>query len=239
MLKCIIVDDQPQAVQSLKNFIKKILFLEFAGSFSDPKDALVSLKNNPADLIFLNIRKTFQRGSPSYGIFQQNAMVILMSTSRKFAFDAFELHAIDFLVKPLLFERFYNAAEKAYKLKFSAETANQIMKPTLLKGGYIFIKEGTRLVRIELDDIYYVMGLKNYVSIFTKSQRIVSLLTMKEMEELLPSHRFIRVHRSYFIAMDKIIRVEKQQIHLKDKIIPIGNLYLSVFMKKLTKISNQ
>lgn len=104
-----------------------------------------------------------------------------------------------------------------------------------LKGGYIFIKESTRLLRVELDDIFYIMGLKNYVSIFTKNQRIVSLQTMKQIEELLPSHRFIRVHRSYFVAIDKIISVEKKQIHLKDKIIPIGNAYLPPFMKRLLK----
>jgi len=124
-------------------------------------------------------------------------------------------------------------------MKFPPVLALEAKKPLSLKGGYIFIKEGTRLLRVELDDIYYIMGLKNYVSILTKSLRIVSLMTMKEMEDLLPSHRFIRVHRSYFVAMDKIISVEKQQIHMKDKIIPIGNIYLPLFMKRLAKISNQ
>jgi DNA-binding LytR/AlgR family response regulator len=104
-----------------------------------------------------------------------------------------------------------------------------------LKGGYIFIKESTRLLRLDLDDIYFVMGLKNYVSIFTKSQRIVSLMTMKQIEEILPSNRFVRVHRSYFVALDKIISVEKQQIHVKDKAIPIGNAYLPLFMKRVLK----
>jgi DNA-binding LytR/AlgR family response regulator len=238
-MRCIIVDDQPQAVQLLKNYIKKILFLEFAGSFADPRVALASLKNNPVDLIFLDIRKPVGTDGPLFDILHQNAMVILISNNRKFAFDAFEHHAIDFLVKPLLFRRFSNAAEKAYKIKFTANEENPVLKPAPLKGGYIFIKEGTRLVRVELDDIFYVMGLKNYVSIHTKSLRIVSLMTMKEMEELLPSHRFIRVHRSYFVAMDKIISVEKQQIFLKEKVIPIGNIYLHVFMKKLSKITNQ
>ncbi len=124
---------------------------------------------------------------------------------------------------------------KRIRLNFQQQIPVQ---PSSIKGGYIFIKEGTRLVRIELDDIYYIMGLKNYVSIYTKSQRIVSLLTMKEMEEILPSHRFARVHRSYFVALDKIISVEKQQILMKDKVIPIGNLFLSSFMKKLVNRSN-
>jgi DNA-binding LytR/AlgR family response regulator len=239
MMKCVVIDDQPQAVQLLKNYIKKISFLEFSGAFPDAKSAVVSLKHNPADLIFLDIRKSLQSDHASAGIFLQNALVILMSANPKFAFDAFEHRAVDFLVKPLLFERFYMAADRAHKMKFPPVVANEVKKIPPLKGGYIFIKEGTRLLRIELDDIYYIMGLKNYVSIVTKALRIVSLMTMKEMEDLLPSHRFIRVHRSYFVAMDKIISVEKQQIHVKDRIIPIGNIYLPQFMKRLAKLSNQ
>ena len=235
MLNCIIIDSQPRNVQVLKNYIKKLPILEFAGSFTDAREALVFLKTNPVDLIFMDIHKTIQSSSPEFQLFQQKVMVILMSANRKFAIDAIENNAVDFLVKPLLFERLYNAAEKAYKIKFPTIHSGSLSS---IKGGYIFIKEGTRLVRIELDDIYYIMGLKNYVSIYTKSQRIVSLLTMKEIEEILPSHRFARVHRSYFIALDKIISVEKQQILMKDKVIPIGNLFLSSFMKKLVNRSN-
>jgi DNA-binding LytR/AlgR family response regulator len=164
---------------------------------------------------------------------RQTASVILISSNRKFALDGFDHEVVDFLVKPLSFDRFYKAVEKAYKIKSLSYQGNYFHPPEPLKGGYIFIKEGTRLLRVELDDIYYVMGLKNYVSILTKSHRIVSLQTMKQIEELLPAHRFIRVHRSYFVALDKIISVEKQQIQMKDKLIPIGNIYLPLFMKKL------
>jgi DNA-binding LytR/AlgR family response regulator len=238
MLKCIIVDDQPQTPQTLKNYIKKIPFLELTGIFATPKSALLSLKNNPADLIFLEIRKPIVSASLQLPLFHQKAMVILLSASNRYAMDGFEMGAIDYLLKPVPFERFYRAVEKAYKIKNPPAPIRMLAAPASLKGGYIFIKESTRLVRVELDDIYYVMGLKNYVSIQTKSHRIVSLQTMKQMEDLLPTHRFARVHRSYFVALDKIISVEKQQIHIKDKIIPIGNIYLSLFMKRLAKISN-
>ena len=239
MLKCIMVDEQAQATQVFKNYIKKIPFLNLTGSFTDSKAALVFLKNKPADLVFLHIRKPEKSGRPFIRLFQLNAMVILISLNKNLALEGFENNVVDFLVKPVLFERFYRAAEKAYKINKPAEQGKWHPESAPLKGGYIFIKESTRLVRVELDDIYYVMGLKNYVSILTKSHRIVSLQTMKQMEELLPSHRFIRVHRSYFVAIDKIISVEKQQVHVKDKVIPIGSIYLSHFMKKLLKISNQ
>jgi DNA-binding LytR/AlgR family response regulator len=235
MLKCIIVGDQPQAIQLLKNYIKKIPFLTLTGVFPDSKSALISQENNHADLVFLEIGKSQQARNHSISVFQQNAMIILTSSNPKFALDGFDHGVVDFLMKPILFERFHKAAEKAYKMKFPPSHTKSVSQIIPLKGGYIFIKESTRLLRVELDDIYYVMGLKNYVSILTKTQRIVSLQTMKQMEELLPAHRFIRVHRSYFVAIDKIISVEKQQIHIKDKIIPIGNAYLPFFMKRLLK----
>ena len=239
MLKCIIIDDQAQAIQALKNQLRKISLLECTGSFSDPKEALVFLKNKPADLVFFTLRKSFQSDNSQIRIFQLHALVILISQNKNNAYEAFENNVVDFLLKPVLFERLYQAVEKAYKIKFPPERAKSIVESAPIKGGYIFIKESTKLVRLELDDIYYVMGLKNYVSIMTKSHRIVSLQTMKQMEELLPGRRFIRVHRSYFVALDKIISVEKQQIHIKDKVIPIGNMYLPLFMKKLLKMSNQ
>lgn len=238
MLKCIIVDDQPQTVQTLRNYIKKIPFMELAGIFPDPKDALLSLKNNPADLVFLHIQKPIGSSSPLLPLFKQNTIIILLAATGRYALDGYERGAADYLLKPILFERFYRAAERAYTLKNPPDQTRKLSQSANLKGGYIFIKESTRLIRVELDDIYYVMGLKNYVSILTKSHRIVSLQTMKQMEELLPAHRFARVHRSYFVAMDKIISVEKQQIHVKDKVIPIGNIYLSMFMKRLAKITS-
>jgi DNA-binding LytR/AlgR family response regulator len=238
MLNCIIVDEDIQTVQALKNHIRKIPMLECIGSFPNPKEALVFLKNKPADLVFYTLRKTYQTDSTQISIFQLHAMVVLLSSNKNHAYEAFENNVTDFLLKPVTFEQLLRTVEKSYKIKYSTGSLKSVAESESAKGGYIFIKESTRLVRLELDDIYYVMGLKNYVSIMTKTHRIVSLQTMKQMEELLPSKRFIRVHRSYFVALDKIISVEKQQIHIKDKVIPIGSMYLPLFMKKIAKISN-
>jgi DNA-binding LytR/AlgR family response regulator len=239
MLKCIIVNELTQATQLLKNYITKIPFLEFIGSYNDPKAALVSLKKKPADLVILHIRRQEQTAPPFIQVFQMNAMVILTSANKELALAGFENDVVDFLVKPVLFERFYRAAEKVYKRKYPQEHTKPNLEKSTANGGFVFIKDSTRLVRVDLDDIFYIMGLKNYVCIQTKSHRIISLLSMKQIEELLPSHRFIRVHRSYFVALDKIVSVEKQQIHLRDKVIPIGNVYLPSFIKKLTKTGNQ
>jgi DNA-binding LytR/AlgR family response regulator len=236
MLKCIIIDQHQQSLQHYKSFIKKVAFLEFTGHFTDPKKALLFLKTHHADLTFMNIKQPVDGASPLLPIFQQNTLVILLAANGRFAKDGYDFGAIDYLLKSDSYERFYRAAEKAYRIKNPTEQTRQVPQPASRKGGYIFIKESTQLIRIDLDDIYYVTGLKNYVSIMTKSHRIVSLQTMKQMETLLPAHRFARVHRSYFVAIDKIISVEKQQIHIKDKIIPIGNIHYAPFMKKLGKM---
>src|SRR5580693_6279306 len=118
MLKCIIVDDQPQAIQLLKNYIKKVPFFELTGTFSDSKSALIWLENNQADLVFLDAGNSLQTGNRSITVFQHKVMIILTSSNRRFALDGFDHGVVDFLMKPILIERFQRAAEKAYKIKF-------------------------------------------------------------------------------------------------------------------------
>ncbi len=238
MLKCIVINDEPLSVQLIRNYIKKIKFIELSGSFSNSKEAMAFLEKNAADLILFDIKKTMPQNS-LLGTMKKHAMIVLTSSNPKLALEAFDHDVIDFLLNPIEYTRFQKSIDKAYRIKEAYNLSKQEDEQAAIKGGYIFIKEATRLLRVELDDIFYVMGLKNYVSILTRTQRIVSLQTMKQMEALLPSNRFIRVHRSYFVAMDKIISVEKQQIFVKDKVIPIGNLYTEMFMKKLSRISNQ
>ena len=235
MLKYIIIHEDSKGGQSLKNQIRKIPFLDYQGSFQDSQEAMLHLKSKPVDLIFLHAHKSPTAHDIVSQLFHLHAMVILIGANKEMAFEAYENNAVDFLLKPVLLERLLLAAEKAYKLKISRDRSRSSREVTQPKGGYIFIKESTRLVRLDLDDIYYVTGLKNYVSIMTKGHRIVSLQTMKQMEDLLPASRFMRVHRSYFVALDKIISVEKKQIFIKDKVIPIGNVFLPRFMKRLSK----
>jgi len=237
-LKCIIVDDESRDVNALRSHIRKTPFLKLAGAFSDPEIALEFLKDHPADLVFLHIRRADRHSKTILPLFHEQAAVILMSADRKLASDGYEAGVSDFMVKPFTFSRFQAVMERLQKPASPSRVSEISGSAPVSRGGYIFIKESTRLLRVELDDIFYVAGLKNYVSVYTKSQRIVSLQTMKQMESILPPHRFARVHRSYFVAFDKIISVEKQQIRLRDKTIPIGNIYYTAFMKKLMKMGN-
>ena len=235
MLKCLVIDDEPLAIKLLQDHIGKVPFLELSGSNSNPLEALITLNQNPVDLIFLDIQMPQLNGVQFMQLLQNRAMVIITSAYQEYAIEGFEHNVVDYLLKPISFERFYRAAEKAYNLKNPTARIGASGELHPATGGYIFIKVETKMVRIELDDILYIEGLKNYVSIFTKTQRIVTLQTMKQLEEILPPNRFVRVHKSYIVALDKINTIERQEIYIKDKIIPIGITYSEHFFKLLER----
>jgi DNA-binding LytR/AlgR family response regulator len=228
-----IIDDEPLAIRLLEDHIGKIAFLQLTGSSTNPLNVMTSLNKADVDLVFLDIQMPQLSGVQIMEILRNRVMVIITSAYQEYAIDAFEHNVVDYLLKPVSLERFYRAAEKAYRQKFPTAITRSAAEFQPSTGGYIFVKVETKMVRVELDDICYIMGLKNYVSIFTRTQRIITLQTMKQLEEVLPANRFVRTHKSYFVALDKIISVEKQQIFIKDKIIPIGNTHLDNFLKVL------
>ena len=233
MLRCMVIDDEPLAISLLQDHISKISFLELAGVYSNPLEALLSFNSKPVDLIFLDIQMPQLNGVQFMELLQNRAEVIITSAYQEYAIEGFEHNVIDYLLKPIAFERFYRSVEKAYNQKHPAVQLPKSPEVHPLTGGYIFVKVETKMVRVELDDIMYVEGLKNYVSIYTKTQRIISLQVMKQLEEVLPSNRFVRVHKSYIVALDKINSIERQEITIKDQIIPIGNTYQEHFFKLL------
>lgn len=236
MLTCLVIDDEPFAIKLLEDHINRVSFLKASQSFINPLEALISLNKNPVDLIFLDIQMPQLNGVQFMELLNNRAMVIITSAYQEYAIEGFEHNVIDYLLKPISFERFYRAVEKAYNTKNPHATINthQEMFPT--KTGYIFIKVENKMVRVELDDIIYIEGLKNYVSIHTKTQKIITLQVMKQLEEILPPTRFVRVHKSFIVALDKINSIERQEIYLKDKIIPIGNTYTENFYKVLSSL---
>ena len=235
MLKCLVIDDEPLAIKLLQDHISRVPFLELSGTNANPLEALITLNQNPVDLIFLDIQMPQLSGVQFMQLLQNRAMVIITSAYQQYAIEGFEHNVLDYLLKPISFERFYRAVEKAYNVKNPTDKIANSPEVHPVTGGYIFIKVETKMVRVELDDIVYVEGLKNYVSIFTKTQRIVTLQTMKQLEEDLPPNRFVRVHKSYIVALDKINTIERQEIYIKDKIIPIGITYSDHFFKLLER----
>ena len=233
MLKCMVIDDEPLAIQLLQNHISKVPFLELTYTFTNPLEALISINTNPVDLIFVDIQMPQITGIQFIKLLQNRAQVIITSAYQEYAIHGYDHNVVDYLLKPISFERFYRAAEKAYNLKYPSATQAPPQKFYPETGGYIFVKVETKMIRVELDDILYIEGLKNYVSIFTKTQRIITLQVMKQLEEILPPNRFVRVHKSFIVALDKIHAIERQEVHVKDRVIPIGITYHENFFKLL------
>jgi len=228
-----VIDDEPLAIQLLANHLNKIPFLELTGTFNNPMEALLSFSTNPVDLIFLDIQMPQLNGIQFMQLLQNRAQVIITSAYGEYAIEGFEHNVVDYILKPISFERFYRAVEKAYKLKNPGQKLEQPKEIFPTTGGYIFVKVETKMVRLELDDILFIEGLKNYVSIQTTAQRIITLQVMKQLEEILPLNRFVRVHKSYIVALDKINSIERQEITIRDRIIPIGVTYQEHFFKLL------
>jgi DNA-binding LytR/AlgR family response regulator len=233
MLKCTIIDDEPLATALLENYISKVPFLELVKTFNNPMDGLIDFNSNPVDLIFLDIQMPQLTGIQFMKLLQNRAQVIITSAYEEYAIEGFEHNVTDYLLKPISFERFYKGVEKAYNLTNPTQKIDGAPEMHPATGGYIFIKVETKMVRVELDDILFIEGLKNYVSIYTKTQRIITLQVMKQLEKVLPPNRFVRIHKSYIVALDKIVSIERQEISIKDQIIPIGVTYQEHFFKLL------
>ena len=225
-IRCHIIEDEPMASKLLQLYVGKLPVLELIAVSDNPLHALESLKNNPVDLLFLDIRMPEMTGLSLLEVLQNRPLAILTTAFSEFALQSYELDVVDYLKKPITFERFVKAVGKAEQRLQLSGTAKE--KP----GGadYIFVKEGTQFVKINIDDILFIEGLKNYVAIHTVTQKIVSLQRLKVLEDQLPADKFIRVHNSYIVSKGAISSVKENEIRAGVAKIPIGETYLKNFM---------
>ena len=229
-LTCLIVEDEPLARNLMTEYVKKIPYLNLIDACSSPLAAIEILRNQPVDLLFLDIQMPEITGISLLKALQKKPMVILTTAYSEYALEGYELDVIDYLLKPITFERFLRAVEKASQRNTSAApvivSAN---KPADVAQPFIFVKDGTKLVKIKWDDILYVEGLKDYVTIHTKQQKIVSLQRIKSLEEQLPSDKFIRIHHSCIIAISAIDVIHKGEVQIGSAQIPISDTYRKSF----------
>ena len=228
MISCLIVDDEPSAVELLRAFVAKTPFLSLAGSTTNPLEALGLLQSQPVDVIFLDIHMPQLSGLDFIRLIKGKTKVILTTAYSEFAVEGFELEVLDYLLKPIAFERFLKAAHKALQ---------SCQEPEEQKDNYMFVKTESKgkMTRINFQDILYVEGLKNYVAIHTADENIVTLLTLKDLVERLPAHQFMRVHKSFLVSVDKIHALDGNQILFKNRKapVPLGNTYRSTFFEAL------
>lgn len=234
MISCLIVDDEQGAIDILHAFINKTPFLTLVGSTTNPLEALSILQNQSIDLLFLDIHMPQLSGLDFMRLISGKTMVILTTAYSEFAVNAFELNALDYLLKPIAFERFLNAAQKALNKTIEPSARWQSAEKA---DDYIFVKTESKgkMTKVKFDEIIYIEGLKNYISINTSDDRIITLLNIKDLEERLPSKHFMRVHKSYIVSIDKIRALDGNQILFKNlkAYVPLGDTYRTAFFEAL------
>ncbi len=227
MLKTIIVDDEPLALEILEAHIAKIPELELIAKCSNALEAHQILQEQDIDLILLDIQMPQLTGTDFLKGLQNPPMVIFTTAYSNYAVEGFELNAVDYLLKPISFERFFKAINKALEQYHSKEEHKN--PPSQEAEDFVFIKADKKLVKVHYKDIFYIEGLKDYVIVFTSTGKIITLQTMKKLEEKLPQNLFKRIHRSYIVNLDKIQSVIGNMVEIspkgESKLLPVGKNY--------------
>ncbi len=235
ILDCWIVDDEPLALSLLETYIENTPFLKLSGKFSSAKSAMQEMIDNKPNLIFLDIQMPNVNGIEFARIIDDKTRIIFTTAFKEYALEGYRVNAIDYLMKPISYVNFLTAAKRALKW-FEIIQKGEDKKTNLPDNtDAIFIKSDYKIVRVLFDDILYIEGLRNYIKIYTNRKRtsIITLMTMKEIEDSLPDERFIRVHKSYIVAINKIDSIYKNRLLIAEKEIPIGITYKDDFRDRI------
>jgi two-component system, LytTR family, response regulator len=234
MINCIIIDDEPLAREGIANYVKEIDFLQLIQTCENPVELMKLLDEHPVDLIFLDIQMPKMNGIDFLKIVQRPPMVIITTAFPSFALEGFQLNVLDYLVKPITFDRFFKAANKAKDYhQLIAKSVGSEAPRTEKNADYFFIKCGSKYEKIHFDDILYVEGMQNYITIYTQKGKYVTLLYLKNLEENLDSKLFIRVHKSYIVSINKIEGIAGNEIFIKPHTIPISRNYREQVMAQV------
>ena len=234
IIKCAIIDDEPLAVELLVSYVKKIPFMQLDGKYSNAVDAMKGIAETPVDVVFLDIQMPELNGLELSRMLPEATRVVFTTAFEQYALDGYRINALDYLLKPISYTEFLEACNKAlqwFKLVHQAESkpADEVTS--------IFVKSEYKLLQINLDDIRYIEGLKDYVKIYTEQSQhpILSLINMKAMEQMLPSSRFMRVHRSFIVNKSKIREIDRNRIVFGSVYIPIGDSYKQAFQEFINR----
>ncbi|NVM61894.1 DNA-binding LytR/AlgR family response regulator [Mucilaginibacter sp. SG538B] len=226
MMNCVIIDDEPLAREGLASYVREVDFLNLTGTCENPLELIKLLDHQAIDLIFLDIQMPKMNGIDFLKIMQKPPMVIITTAYPSYALEGFQLNVLDYLLKPITFDRFFKSANKA---KDYYRLLNNWVQPgapkTEADEGYFFIKCGNKYEKIYFDEILYVEGMQNYVTIFTPKGKYITLLNLKSLEQNLDSKLFIRVHKSYIVSTGKIDGIEGNDIFIGQHRIPISRNY--------------
>src|SRR5664279_46509 len=214
---CIIIEDEPLALEKTRDFVNKVPFLSLNATFDNALNGLTYLNNNKVDVLFLDINMDELSGIELLESSKINSQVIITTAYQEYALKGYELHITDYLLKPFTFNRFLQAVNKAQENLSQRITEKQL--------DFIFVKTENRLEKIMINDILYVEGMRDYLRIHTSNKKIMTVQSFNELEQLIPAHLVCRVHKSYMVAVNKIESIERSEIKIGKMIIPVSATY--------------
>lgn len=234
MINCLIIDDEQHAVDILAHYMSQAPHLHLVKATIDPHEALEVTRQRPVDLVFLDVQMPEISGLDFIKKIDNKIKVIFCTAYSEFAFAGYENDVVDFLMKPIAFPRFVKAVQKATNLiaaNYQFPAAEEV------EDDYIFVKSEYKgkMIKINLEDIDYIEGMKNYVAIYRGKEKIMALLNMKDLEERLPKRKFMRVHKSFIIALNRVTVIEGNMVVLQNitASVPLGELYKQAFMERI------
>ena len=237
VLNCVIIDDEPLARECIANYVNEVDFLTLAGVGNNPLELIPLLEHHAVDLIFLDIQMPKMNGIEFLKATPRLPMVIITTAYPSYALESFQLDVMDYLVKPILFDRFFQAINKAkdYQSLLNRSSAND-QPDSALAANYFFIKCGHKFERIYFSDVLYIEALQNYVTVYTLKGKFITQLPLKTVERNLSGHPFIRVHKSYIVSIPKIEAIENNDIIIQTYRIPISRNYREQVMDSVVNI---
>lgn len=237
---CVAIDDEPLALDIIKDYCKNVPFLELCASFTNAVESIDYLKQEKVDLLFLDIQMEQLTGIQLLSILKSKPYVIFTTAYDQYALKGYELDVVDYLLKPISFDRFLKAVEKVYdriNVKPEAQPLQNHEQTTSKNNAtdYLFVKTEFHFEKVNFTDILYIEGMGDYLMIHTPSKKIMTLQNFKKAEESLPPEDFCRVHKSYLVALNKIEKIERNRIKIGNMLIPVSDTYKKIFFELIEK----
>lgn len=233
-IKCLLVDDEPPARDILRRYIEDITTLEMAGECANALQAFTVLQKEPVDLMFLDVRMPRMNGNAFLKSLRHPPKVIFTTAYPEYALEGYELDVVDYLLKPVPFDRFLKAVNKAFPAGAAPEEKTEVAEKR--KQAFVYFRIDRKMKKVMLDDILYIESMKDYIKLFTSEGMLITKQSIGSVEEMLPGKQFARVHRSYIISLNNIKSFTAELIEIGNTNIPIGKLYRSEAMKILQQV---
>lgn len=229
-IKCILIDDEPLAIKVLQNYFTNFSDFEIIGTFNNALEALEFINNNGVDAVFLDINMPMMTGFELISLIENKTRVIITSAFREFAVESYDLNVLDYLLKPIPLPRFVKCINKItaeFNLKNNIKIENQRID------SHIFIKVDKKMIKINIDEILFIEGMKEYIKVITVDKTYITHKSLTSLSDELPADRFIRIHKSYTIAIDKVKSIEGNRVQIQSYTIPIGRNYSKEVKSKI------